>query len=310
MKSKNLFPIRYVVTQTGLTPHQIRVWERRFNVVSPQRTDSNQRMYCEEDVKHLQLLKKAVECGHSISRVAKLPTVELLRLINRKVLDAASSPSRVAHTTYNPDEYCEISLAAVKNLDNAGLETILDQATVHLTKIEVITGVIEPLFHRIGDLWRKGELKIVNEHMATNIVRAIMWDLIRSTISPENAPRVLVATPAGDPYELGALSTAIVACEAGWHPLYFGPNLPAEELAAATIQTGGRAVTLSITKSLDTLHLKRELRKLRRYLGSDTTIFIGGQNASACADFLDEIGLQFLASISELRSSLESLDST
>src|SRR5688572_1248210 len=66
-----------VVKRTGLSPHVIRIWERRYQAVSPARTEGGHRSYLEEDVLRLILLRQLTEAGHKISGIAKLSTPEL-----------------------------------------------------------------------------------------------------------------------------------------------------------------------------------------------------------------------------------------
>ena len=77
METKSLYPIRYVSQRTGLTPHVIRAWEKRYNAVVPDRSAKNRRLYCEEDVERLKLLKAAKDAGHTISQLAQLGLEDL-----------------------------------------------------------------------------------------------------------------------------------------------------------------------------------------------------------------------------------------
>jgi len=307
MKTKNLFPIRYVVRQTGLTAHLIRVWEKRYQAVVPQRTDSNRRLYSEGDIKRLQLLKRAVEAGHSISQVANLDLDELLRLIDLGVSDVTKISSDAERISLNASHFYEISLATVINLDASGLETALDQAAVHLTRLQLINGVIVPLCRKIGELWKQGNLKVINEHMATPVIRAFLWDMLHATQVSEVSPKIVITTPLGQMHELGAMVIALITSESGWRSLYFGPSLPAEEIAAAVANTKAQAVALSITHQTDTHQLNLELKKLRRYLNKDMAILIGGQGASVFTDLFKPVDIQVLKDIDSYRSSLDAL---
>ena len=111
MKTKNIFPIRYVVRQSGLTAHVIRVWERRYQAVVPRRTDTNRRLYSESDVKRLQLLKKAVDAGHSISQVANMNAEELMRLINLELPDVPEVSAGIEPRSLDTTYFYEISLS-------------------------------------------------------------------------------------------------------------------------------------------------------------------------------------------------------
>src|SRR5210317_251269 len=80
MDNISIYTIRYVSQRTGLTSHVMRVWEKRYEAVVPHRSPKNRRLYSEEDVQRLQLLKSATDAGHSISQVAQLDSKELLDL--------------------------------------------------------------------------------------------------------------------------------------------------------------------------------------------------------------------------------------
>ena len=80
MDKKGVYAIRYVSQRTGLTSHVIRAWEKRYQAVVPRRSAKNRRLYSENDVQRLQLLKRVTDEGHNISHVAKLDSSELLEL--------------------------------------------------------------------------------------------------------------------------------------------------------------------------------------------------------------------------------------
>ena len=90
MKNKPYYAIKYVSLQTGLTPHVIRAWEKRYDAVVPVRSPKNRRLYSEEDVQRLQMLKSATDAGHNISQVAGLTTKDLALLVQRE--GTAASP--------------------------------------------------------------------------------------------------------------------------------------------------------------------------------------------------------------------------
>src|SRR5512141_2772591 len=74
------YPVRLVALRTGLTPHVLRAWERRYGVVSPARTEGGQRLYSDLDIERLRLLRRLTDRGHAIGRIASLPIPELARL--------------------------------------------------------------------------------------------------------------------------------------------------------------------------------------------------------------------------------------
>ena len=80
---------------TGLSPHLIRIWERRYGAVAPERTDTNRRLYSDAEIQRLNLLRLATGAGHSIGNIAKLPLGRLKSLVAK----ARVGESRVPRTT-------------------------------------------------------------------------------------------------------------------------------------------------------------------------------------------------------------------
>ena len=309
MDKKNLYPIRYVSQRTGLTPHVIRAWENRYQAVVPHRSEKNRRLYSEDDVRRLKLLKTITDMGHTISQAAQLDSNDLQNL-------AQQDNSEVPHTRRNndgllkpaaADDFFKQCLAAVLDLDPDGLEGLYDRAAVDLTRPVLLRDLIVPLFKEIGNLWHGGSLKIVNEHMATTVTRNFLLNMLRSTQISDPAPRIFIATTVGQWHDVGALTVALTAAENGWHPVYYGPNLPAEEIAAGVKQSGARAVAISITHLLDQHSLVDELRKLRRYIADEVTFFVGGRAVMEYTQILKEVNANYIKKIEEFSDELNSI---
>ena len=143
--------------------------------------------------------------------------------------------------------------------------------------------------------------------MATTVTRNFLLYMLRSTQISGSAPRIVIATMVGQWHDVGALTVALTAAENGWHPLYYGPNLPAEEIAAAVKQSGARAVAISITHLLNQNPLFDELRKLRRYIGSEVTFFVGGRVLVEDTQILNEVNANYIKNIEQFSDELNSL---
>jgi len=308
MDKKSVYAIRYVSQRTGLTPHVIRAWEKRYKAVVPLRSPKNRRLYSEEDVQRLLLLKRVTDEGHNISHIAKLDSSALLELARQEASMAPwATNSKSRHLQQKAaQDYRNECLSAVINLDPDRLNRSYDQATVHLTRSALLKEVIVPLFEEIGNLWRNGSLKIINEHMATSVTRTLLLNMLGATAGSDTAPRIVIATAVGQWHDMGALTVALTAAEYGWHPLYYGPNLPVEEIAAAVEQSSARAVAISITHLLEHHPLVNELRKLRRYIGNDLIIYVGGQAVSAHPQIIEEINAKHIPTIDQLSEEFDS----
>ncbi len=177
MKSDSLYTIKYVSQRTGLTPHTMRAWEKRYAAVVPQRSSKNRRLYSEEDVLRLQLLKELTDSGHSISQVATLESSELSNLVQHESTENLQPLKEDDQQLLQPATANELyngCLSAVLDLDSDRLEHYYDQAAVNLNRTALLKDLIVPLFQEIGKLWHGGSLKIVNEHMATTVTRTFL----------------------------------------------------------------------------------------------------------------------------------------
>lgn len=276
------FSIRAVAEETGLSVHTIRAWERRYNVIAPVRTDSNRRVYDEEDVHRLKLLHRAVEAGHSIGMIAELPTEELARLAS--VADRKGSPPpAIPRLTHR-------AMQALRDLDAPAFESVLVRASYVYGVDALVDEVIAPLMQEIGRKWEAGDLTIAQEHMASAVVRTHLERTRLSIQSTKDAPKLVVATPAGQHHEIGAMMAAIVAAAMDWHVTYLGPNLPAGEIAEAAYKTSARSVALSLVHPKGDPATESELRSLGRLLKQDCSLVVGGEAAQDYAQVIDEIG--------------------
>ncbi|MFZ1291125.1 MAG: MerR family transcriptional regulator [Melioribacteraceae bacterium] len=307
MENKNTYPIKVVSNLTGLSIHVIRAWEKRYNVVVPQRSETNRRLYSKEDVEKLKLLSTASAHGYSIGTISTLNYYELKNLLN------ASKLSESEFSTNRMDQKNEVEntshldkcISAVKELNAHGLEYELYNALKDLSQPKFIDELLTPLLEDIGDMWKSGEIRIVNEHVSSAVIRKILNSLIDNNSIPSNAPSIIIATPKGQLHELGALMIAVIASADGWNVTYMGPDLPAEEIAAAIDRLRPKIVALSIVYPNDDFTLDREMAKLKRLLNNGTKIIAGGRSAKSYGKTLEYLNAKVLDNIDDFRKELE-----
>jgi methylmalonyl-CoA mutase cobalamin-binding subunit/DNA-binding transcriptional MerR regulator len=285
------------------------MWEKRYGAVAPARTETRRRLYTDAEIARLVLLRQATLLGHSISRIATLSTGQLRALINEEAATAPPVPPRLPAPpdTVPAQSSLEACMDAVKRLDAVALETTLMRARVMLSHTAFLEALIVPLMQAIGDLWHQGALRIMHEHLTSAVVRTLLGNLYLAPDLADTAPHLIVTTPAGQLHEIGALCVASIASMDGWRVTYLGPNLPAEDIAAAVQQDHARAIGLSIIYPPDDPHLPQELARLRRYLASDVTIFVGGLSSASYQEILDGLGVVRPRDLQELRRDLEAL---
>ncbi|MCC6796041.1 MAG: MerR family transcriptional regulator [Candidatus Hydrogenedentes bacterium] len=296
-----------VARKTSLSPHVIRVWERRYAAVVPGRTESNRRLYSDLDVRRLNLMRIATEQGQSIGLIANLSLAKLEAMIG---LDSALSPvTRVnvvrQDLAEDAAEIVAAGIESVRNLDRPRLEMLLGRAATNLPVHALLETVVGPIMDHIGSLWRTGELRPTHEHLASDTVRAFLSARRTAYGTNQNAPVIVVTTPAGQTHEIGALMVSLLACADGWNDMYLGPNLPAEDIVAAVVKSGARALALSIVYPGDDPRIESEFGFLRRHLPENTRVFTGGRAAAHYLPAIDRLGAGYYATLTEFRNALE-----
>jgi DNA-binding transcriptional MerR regulator/methylmalonyl-CoA mutase cobalamin-binding subunit len=302
-------PISVVTLKTGLRPDVIRVWERRYGTVRPARTPSNRRLYSDVDVRRLGLLRRALDAGWRISNVAGLDDEELQRLVQEASESNAMQPEAVTNRS-RLEDHLSRCVEAIIDMDGDRLRRQLERASVDLSRVDLLDNLLAPLMHRVGAGCAGGSMRTANEHLASCVVRTFLDGLHGAYPVSDTAPVLVVATPAFQYHELGALLVAAVGRMDGWKTVYLGSNLPAEELAAAANVRGARAIALSITYPADDPRLVEELLRLRRLVGLDVTILVGGPSSTGYRETLDDVEAIRIDHLAALREYLLAMRSS
>jgi MerR family transcriptional regulator, light-induced transcriptional regulator len=295
------YPVRLVALRTGLSPHVLRAWERRYRVVSPTRTDGGQRLYSDLDVERLLRLRRLTEQGHSIGRIALLPLTELVRLEEEAPADTAETASADAAKA------ATAALEATRRFDDLELQAVLERSAITLGVPVFVDQVVTPLLKRIGEGWSQHSLSVAQEHMASVVIRRVLGWLMRVYEARNGAPRVVVVTPPYFAHELGALMAAASAAAQGWSVTYLGPDLPVDDLVSAVGQSGARAVAISAVHQPQGGDLLGVLRDIRARLPADVTLLVGGARALEVRAEAEAAGARVVESLAEFRGLLPRL---
>ena len=301
-------PIQLASKLSGLSQHVIRIWERRYSALSPSRTGTNRRMYCDEAVKRLKLLKTLTENGHRIGGVARLCTSELEDLVKNisAMPDIAveRAPAAPIGDFEQPEEFVEAAIAAAKRYDCEGLRRVLLQARLQFGQRGMLHQVICPLIVQIGSNWQHGVMRASHEHIATAIIRELLLTPVPGSQTPAHAPELVVATPSGELHELGALIVAASARDLGWYVTYLGPNLPIEEIAACAIARHSTAVALSVVYPEGCPVILEKLRRMRELLPPSTRLIVGGRASESYRVSLPTEAIQWVKCLHGLDEAL------
>ncbi|HMB71394.1 MAG TPA: cobalamin B12-binding domain-containing protein [bacterium] len=304
-------PIGVVSTRTGIPQDVLRAWERRYGTVVPSRSDTGRRLYSDADLRRLVALKRAVAIGRRIGDIAGLSIEELEDLIleDQSYLPAAPvDPAPAADPELpdaDPETLLREALESIQGLDADRLRAILSHAAVALSPPRLRNDLIAPLMRITGERWREGTFRIANEHLATAVVRSFVGALRAGFRVSPDAPRLVVATLAGQRHELGALLATTAAAEVGWHPVYLGPDLPPEEIAAATRECGARVVALSLAYPASDPAVHQDLTRVGQLVSPRATLVVGGPAAASYAETTAASGGRTVADYASFQVALD-----
>ena len=300
----SLHGIKIVTLKTGLSSHVIRVWEKRYNAVTPERSDTNRRLYSDASLERLMKLADLTKAGHSIGQIAHLPDKELEKL-HKEIPVITSQQETVVDLECAP--LIDAALGAIASIDQRALEKTLDEAFKKIGYSGLLERILIPLIVMVGDAWHNGSITTAEEHAASSFIKDYLCVSARSYSHEEHAPTLLVTTPSGQLHELGAVIAASQARKLGWKVVYLGPSLPADEIAGAAEKVNAKAVMLSVIYPIDDPFVDKQLRRLRSQLDSSVSIIVGGSALANYQETLDEIKAIQLHSISGLTDQLAQL---
>lgn len=307
------YPIGEVSRRTGLSPHVLRAWERRYGVVSPSRRTGGGRLYSSADILRLRLLRRLTGAGHPIGEIASLSSDMLLSLLPGHIgeTDARMIPDDPESEAPVELEGAALAraLAAVEAMNGQELYGELMRSAVALSLRSFLHGLVLPLLRRAGELWEEGTICPAHEHLLSAQLNRVLGWVAAAMPVPVDAHDLVVATPAGQRHEFGALVAGIVAADEGWRVLYLGADLPARDIALAVTVRRARGVLLGMAMSDGGLVERglEEIRALRAAVDPQVWILVGGAAVSQRAAEVEASGATPIPDLDALPGRLELL---
>lgn len=253
------YRIHSVATLTGIPATTLRAWERRYQLVSPERTESGYRLYSDRDLSTLlqvkTLLAQGLKIGEAVLRVHP---------------DAGESPADSL-----PAARADM-LDALIAYDVAAAEAVAQRCEA-VAPHRAIEQIYMPLMREVGEQWSCGKVNIAQEHLVSMFVRRRLIALLAATETqaPEQREAVLVGAP-GEAHELGLLAVAVHLAAVGMRVTYLGLDVPLNDLEKTLRQRRPALLCVSVVRPRPADECLRIARSLRRIAPSRTQVFLGG----------------------------------
>lgn len=237
------FSISDIECLTGIKAHTIRVWEQRYNLITPKRTCTNIRYYDDCDLKKFLNISLLLDSGLRISEVAKMSEDEISDQINKLADCEINGCSCTIGSMCN----------AMLTLDEAVFEETMETSIQSMGMERTMLEVVYPFLHKIGMMWQAGTINPAHEHFITHLIKQKLITAISKieTPNPNLARKYMLFLPEGEAHELSLLFANYLIKSRGHHVLYLGPNLPYEDLfQVASYYDPDYAITFLITDTV------------------------------------------------------------
>lgn len=303
--SETLYPIRAVAKLSGVPIDTIRAWERRYGAVTPQR-NARGRLYSEQEVQRLVLLRDAVARGHAIGQVADVADDDLKALLRRtdNLVDAGVRGRRKVRAG---DSILGPLLKTIEAFDCAGADRELNRLSAAMANPrDVVHEVALPLMRITGERWHEGRFSIAQEHMVTELLSGLLVSLLRIYGTSTPPAKVLLATPENEHHGFGVLAAAMLAAVYGLGAIHLGTNLPAREIVQATRRTEANAVLLGVCGAKADSVIPA-LQEIHKGVGERTHLWVGGAGEERLAKAAQQCGWLVLEDFHAFERQLELL---
>ena len=296
----NVHRIHRVAKLTGLSRDVIRVWERRFGLLTPTRGANRYRNYSDEDVALLRYLKEQLDAGASIGDLARLGREELMNRVR-----AATPRVTIVDNTFN--RLLRELLSALDPFDRITFEKRLNGAVAVVPFEEALHGILLPLQEQVGQLWHDGHVNIAVEHYVTKQIQQKIFSAMNQLPVAEFGAKVVVACPPGEEHDIAALAVAYRCRVRGCRVYYLGANVPVSALTNLCRNVAPDITILSFPRALPEAKAVEVFQALSDELRPVSTVIAGGHGALAMRDQFSKSHIDVLENFGELDEKLDQL---
>ena len=224
--------IKVVSEQTGIKSVTLRAWERRYNLLDPDRLDNNYRLYSIRDIQILRWITHRLENGLTISNAVR----EYKELRSNGIWPEAL-PSIVLQETEKkpkapPESYAEQLFTALTSHNQTEAKQIIDSIQAMFSLETIFFEIFYPCLYEIGEAWYRGEIRIATEHFASGIIRGILMNLLQAFPVYSQAPIILIGCAPEEFHEIAPLMLSVLLRREGYRVEFLGADLPVDDLVA------------------------------------------------------------------------------
>lgn len=291
------FHIRDLEQFTGVKAHTIRVWERRYGLLKPDRTDTNIRTYDLDELKVILNVAFLNQRGHKISRIAAMTADQREKLVSSTALEDQDA-----------DGVLNSLVVAMVGFEEAPFDRICEKYEKERGFRALVEQIFMQLLGRVGLLWQSSVICPAQEHFASNLIRQRLIAATAKQPAPTSAgPLHVLFLPEQEVHELGLLYANYLLRSHGKRTIYLGPSVPIADLTQVSRVHGGELLYIAqFIVNPPLADTPRYLRALRQQLPEDRARFLLAFAGSAYLEAKDVPGGMDL--VTDVRGLISAID--
>jgi DNA-binding transcriptional MerR regulator len=213
------YSIKDLENLSGIKAHTLRIWEQRYNLLQPKRTDTNIRFYDDDDLKLILNVALLNDNGIKISKIASMAPSELREEV-----------MRLTERSLTHDDQIHALTICMIEMDEERFDKILSTNILKLGFEQTMLNVIYPFMSKIGLLWQTGAINPAQEHFISNLVRQKLIVAIDGQVTQGGGKKFLLFLPEGELHEISLLFASYLIKSKGHKVIYLGQSTPNDDL--------------------------------------------------------------------------------
>lgn len=260
------YSIKDLENFTKIKAHTLRIWEQRYSLLEPKRTETNIRYYSDKDVKKILNINLLYQNGYKISKIASLSEKEIFDKAAEILLD----------TEVKGRDEINSFVENILELDEQSIQDSLARINDKIGTERLYTEVLIPLLEKIGTLWQVDAITVSHEHFMSNILREFLISQITGLKSTKvTKGKVVLFLPEHEKHELSLLFYYYLLKKKGYDCFYLGQSVPMKDLRSFVEETKPDFLFTSLIAEVTAEQFKTLFENLTEIMNPER-IYAGG----------------------------------
>jgi DNA-binding transcriptional MerR regulator len=260
----SVYSIKDLEHLSGVKAHTIRIWEQRYQIFTPQRTDTNIRFYSDEDLKLMLNIALLYNNGLKISKIVAMNHDQI-----------AEEVKKLSEESTSFDDQINAMTLAMIDLDEEKFNSVINTDVARFGFEKTMIEIIYPFLKKIGILWITNSINPAQEHFISHLVRQHLIVATNKCKQDKDAPLFLLFLPEGELHELGLLFANFILRSRNIRTIFFGQSVPLNALEEVYYNLKPEYIMTIMTTVPDPYEVQNYVDSLSKKF-SNSTVFITG----------------------------------